>query len=136
MSYTASLIRKLSTDPRAQVWPCTQHAHFTVTALAGGGSQVIEVQETPFVAHLDWLLGAFNVLSFSVNKDQLSGAIRVDIDSGSGAFAQAFIFPLSGESVVDTLTGFEIGGLAARFTFINGLGAATDAYGWIQLRSW
>lgn len=118
------------------MWPCTQHASFTITALAGGGSQGIEVVETPFVAHLDWLLGAFNVLSFAVKKDQLSGAIRLDVDPGNGLFYQAFMFPLSGEGVIDTLTGFDIGGLAARFTFINGMGAATDASGWLQLRSW
>lgn len=136
MSYSAAHFRKVSPDPRAQVWPCTQFAVFTVTALAGGGSQGVEVTETPFVAHLDWLLGAFNVLSFAVKKDQFTGAIRIDVDPGDGTFYQAFVFPLSGEGIIDTLTGFEIGGLAARFIFINGSGAATDAVGWIQLRSW
>lgn len=136
MSYNAALFRKLSPDPRSQVWPCTQAARFVVVTLAGSGEQAIEVTETPFTAHLDWLLGAFNVLSFGIKKDQFTGALRVDIDPGEGTFYQAFIFPLSGEGIIDTLTGFELGGLAARFTFINGQGAATNAFGWIQLRSW
>lgn len=136
MSYAAALFRKISPDPRAQVWPCTQAAVFTVTNLAGSGSQTIEVTSTPFTGHRDWLLGAFNVFSFAVQKDQFSGAVRVDIDFGAGTFSDAFIFPLSGEGVVDTLSGFEIGGLAARFIFVNGLSGPTNATGWIQLRSW
>lgn len=136
MSYNAALFRKMSPDPRAQVWPCIQAANFFVVTLASGGEQVIEVTDTPFTAHRDWLLGAFNVLSFGIKKDQFCGALRIDIDPGEGTFYEAFVFPLTGEGVVDTLTGFEIGGLAARFTFINGLGAATNAFGWVQLRSW
>lgn len=136
MSYTATSLRKMYADARAQVWPCTQGAVFTVVTLATGGLQTIEVQSTPFVAHRDWLLGAFNVLSFAVKKDQFSGGVRVDIDPGDGVFYQAFVFPLTGEGVVDTLTGFEIGGLAARFHFVNGVDGTTNATGWIQLRSW
>lgn len=136
MTYTATSLRKMYADARAQVWPCTQGAVFTVVTLAGGALQTIEVQETPFTAHRDWLLGAFNVLSFGIKKDQFSGALRVDIDPGDGVFYEAFIFPLTGEGIVDTLTGFEIGGLAARFQFMNGAGAVTNATGWVQLRSW
>lgn len=136
MSYTATSLRKMNADARAQVWPCTQAAKFFVVTLAAGGSQVIEVQDTPFVAHRDWLLGAFNVLSFAIKKDQFSGAVRVEIDYGTGAFSQAFVFPLTGQGVVDTLTGFELGGLAARFYFVNGVDGTTNANGWLQLRSW
>ena len=136
MSYTAALFRKLFPDPRAQVWPCTQAAVFSIVALAASGSQGIEVQETPFNAHNDWLLGAHNVLSFGIKKTSFSGALRVDIDPGDGTFYQSFIFPLTGEGIIDTLTGFEIGGLAARFIFINGLSGPTNATGWLQLRSW
>ena len=136
MSYNAALFRKMSPDPRAQVWPCTQAASFFVVTLAGSGEQTIKVTDTPFVAHHDWLLGAFNVLSFAIKKDQFSGALRLEVDPGEGTFYEAHVFPLSGEGLVDTLTGFEIGGLAARFIFVNGLGAPTNAFGWIQLRSW
>lgn len=136
MSYNSNMFRKTFPDPRAQVWPCTQTAVFYAPTLAAGGSQPIQVTQIPLAVHYDWLLGAFNVLSFAVIKDQVSGAIRVDIDPGGGTFYQAFVFPLTGENVVDTLTGFEIGGLAARFTFVNGLVGITNATGWIQLRSW
>ncbi len=136
MSYEATLFRKVSPDPRAQVWPCTQAAHFFVVQLAASGTQDVQVTATPFNAHRDWLLGTFNVLSFAIKKDRECGALRVDIDPGDGTFYESFIFPLTGEDVVDTLTGFEIGGLAARFIFINGLGPHTNAFGWVQLRSW
>lgn len=136
MSYNAALFRKLSPDPRSQVWPCTQATRFTVVLLDASGEQVIEVQETPFNAHNYWLLGAFNVFSFAIRKEDTSGALRIDIDPGNGTFYETFIFPLSGEGIVDTLTGFEIGGLAARFIFVNGLAGPTNAAGWIQLRSW
>ena len=136
MSYDALAFSKLSPDPRAQVWPCTQAVHFYVLNLAASGTKEIQVKETPMFAHNDWLLGAFNVLSFAIKKDESGGAFRVHIDPGTGTFHNAFIFPLTGENVVDTLTGFELGGLAARFDFMNGLGATTNAYGWVQLRSW
>lgn len=128
-----------ATDPRVQVWPQTTFRYFSFTGLSeipGGGSQVVLLETTVVADNSRWLLGSNNVLSFAIKKDQFSGALLVEIDPGDGTYNDSFIFPLSGESIMDTLTGFEIGGLAARFQVINGAGPACDCVGWIQLRSW
>jgi len=134
--YQGGRFSPFATDPRVQSWPCTQFVSFTVSGLAGSGTQVIVVEGTAGGDNTRWLLGANNILAFAVYKDAYSGAIRVDLDLGDGSFRQAFMFPLTGEGIVDTLTGFELGGLAARFTFVNGLNGPTAAIGWLQLRSW
>lgn len=134
--YQGGKFSPFATDPRVQSWPCTQFASFVVTGLAASSTEIIVIETTAAVDNTRWLLGANNVLAFAVYKDTYSGAILVELDLGNGSFKQAFMFPLTGEGIVDTLTGFELGGLAARFTFVNGLNGPTDAVGWIQLRSW
>lgn len=125
-----------ATDPRVQVWPQTTFSSFSYNNIAGSATQIVFIETTLAGENQRWLLGANNILSFAIRKDQFGGALLVEISIGDGLLDQAFIFPLTGENVLDTLTGFELGGLDARFTLRNGLGAASDFKGWIQLRSW
>lgn len=134
--YLGSSFTLFATDPRRQVWPHTTFRYFRYTGIAASGTQILFVEQTTAGDNDRWLLGANNVLSYAITKDEASGGLRVDIDPGNGTFYESFMFPLSGEDVMDTLTGFELGGMAARFMLVNGLAGPTIFTGWIQLRSW
>lgn len=124
------------TDPRVQSWPCTLFANFTVTNLAASAFEILVIEATSASDNQHWLLGAYNVLSFGIVAYSGSAGLLLETHLGDGNWWETHMFPLTGESIIDTVTGFEVAGLSARFRFQNGVDGVNSATGWIQLRSW
>ena len=129
--------RRGTTDPRAQVHPAFQFARFEFN-LAGNGERTIQVaQLDPFpAAFQNWLLGSWNVLNFLISSNGFGGILRLDLSwDGNAGVDQVHAFPLTGEGVADSLTGFELSGFSSKFVIRNGNYGAAVYKGWIQVRS-